>query len=764
MKKAVLALVIGVLLLAMPVLAQSTSSIAYGDTVSGTVNDAAQVELWEFEGSAGDVVTITMIADASSSLDTRVFLYTVAGRDAGQPAIAENDDSGDDTIGNFNSQIADFELPESTTYVIEATRFSGDGDYELTLSAGENEVSETQFIEYGAEVTGTLSDDSPSQIFEFLGDAGDVVTITMIADASSSLDTRLFLYDEDGYLDSGVAIAENDDSGDSDIGVLNSRIADFELPDDGFYYIEATSFGDAGDYTLTLASDAMSAGVEVRQWASFATGTSQYGTDSWSFMQATGEPNTAECGDYTTAWASSSSTGSDTLALEFDTPVRASEVNIYQTYNPGSIIRVELSNTTSGEIVEIPNSADPLGNTPCPGVFTLAVPELDLLADGVLIYFDQTIGGGWNEIDAVELVGIDPNAPVDDDKGATTGDAQTVALDDGASSVTVSVPASWAIDYDGTFTLLASAESAMVVFTSSEIVPAPAGEAILAVISPESLSQIAGEVAEQTTAAYLEAAMGALNFTGEILTYEALAVPASVALLEESTDVPPNAVLFMLEIEEGFVWVVGVTGGDPSDFEPELIEIMNSLAGVAPSFAADSGNSDVVAGAIDFGALSTTSFVFANGAMLEIDAPSDFFTQGDDEGYYYIANSESVLDTLVSGNSEVLPEGALGVTVIAPGTFDGLLELADGATARQALEAFVTAIGSTGAVEDYLFINDNAVYSEMAGELAPPNAYVIVTDNEDGIFFFAIQIGPDMTFASVEDTIIEIINSLSYTP
>ncbi len=65
-------------------------------------------------------------------------------------------------------------------------------------------------------------------------------------------------------------------------------------------------------------------------------------------------------------------------------------------------------NTETGDITEIPESADPPGNTECPGVFTLDIEDVDTTVDAVIIYFDQSIGGDWNEIDAVELVGTLP--------------------------------------------------------------------------------------------------------------------------------------------------------------------------------------------------------------------------------------------------------------------------------------------------------------------------------------------------------------------
>ncbi|MBK8024142.1 MAG: hypothetical protein IPK19_22595 [Chloroflexi bacterium] len=144
----------------------------------------------------------------------------------------------------------------------------------------------------------------------------------------------------------------------------------------------------------------------IGQWAASASGSSQYGSSSWSFEQATGEPDTDSCGDIGTAWASATSTGKDSLMLTYDEAVIPTQVNIYQTYNPGAIILIELSSSASGASFDLPDSADDIGNTPCPGVFMVDVSGITEPVDTVTIYLDQTRTGSWNEIDAVELVGV----------------------------------------------------------------------------------------------------------------------------------------------------------------------------------------------------------------------------------------------------------------------------------------------------------------------------------------------------------------------
>jgi hypothetical protein len=298
-------------------------------------------------------------------------------------------------------------------------------------------------IAYGDEVSGELTNAAPSQAWTFVGEAGDRVTITMEA-GDSGLDTSVTLFGQAEYFSNSFFLMSNDDSfTDTLANFTDSQIFDFPLPQDDIYVIEAGRFSGEGTYTLRLEragegdSDAVQAETsatvsevivpkdvlvggaaplptpeplvlvdgQLRQWAADASGSSQYGTDSWGFIQATGEPDTTQCGDIPTAWASSNYNGQDFLSLSYDVPVTASEINIYQTYNPGSIVRVVVGNSETLDTFELPNSADSSGTTTCPGVFTLIVEDVPFAVDTVTIYVDQTIMGNWNEIDAVELVG-----------------------------------------------------------------------------------------------------------------------------------------------------------------------------------------------------------------------------------------------------------------------------------------------------------------------------------------------------------------------
>lgn len=111
--------------------AQGGGPIAYGQAVSGALNNRYPLHRWTFEGSAGDHVLITM-KDVSGAglLDPQLRLLNAEGRQ-----IAANDDVGAVRPEGLAERdaVIDFFLPATGTYTIEAGRFGGRGDYLLTL-------------------------------------------------------------------------------------------------------------------------------------------------------------------------------------------------------------------------------------------------------------------------------------------------------------------------------------------------------------------------------------------------------------------------------------------------------------------------------------------------------------------------------------------------------------------------------------------------------------------------------------------------------
>ena len=234
----------------------------------------------------------------------------------------------------------------------------------------------------------------------------------------------------------------------------------------------------AGSGNLTDTSPVETTAL-IEQWASFATGTSEYTSTDWGFIQATGAPDTKGCIDEVTAWASASPNTDEVLILTFDQAVYPTQINIRQTLDPGAIVQVDLGNSAaSGQNIILPNSADPPGNTPCPGTFALDVTGVSSPVDTVVIYLDQSITGTWNEIDAVQLVGtVDPPTAAVPTKGQATTPEQEPAVDETPVEET---PVEEAPPVKGAAT---GEETA----TTEETTAAPSGDRFETILDPDGL-------------------------------------------------------------------------------------------------------------------------------------------------------------------------------------------------------------------------------------------------------------------------------------
>lgn len=141
----------------------------------------------------------------------------------------------------------------------------------------------------------------------------------------------------------------------------------------------------------------------TRQWATEAEASSAY-DENYSADNATGEPDVAGCRDSTNAWASADPNGLDTLELTYETPVFATEVNIHQNHQPGFITQVEVLDERDNYTTVYRTSANL--QEECPYVLNVRFTRTSARIVGVKLTIDQRSGADWNEIDAVELVGV----------------------------------------------------------------------------------------------------------------------------------------------------------------------------------------------------------------------------------------------------------------------------------------------------------------------------------------------------------------------
>ncbi len=141
----------------------------------------------------------------------------------------------------------------------------------------------------------------------------------------------------------------------------------------------------------------------LRQWAKEATASSQYSNDGWDAKQATGEPDTLQAGDQRTAWAAKEpDAGIEWLELTYATPVRPALVRVRETFNPGAVTKVE-ARDEEGTWQLLWEGRDP--SVACPSWLEVRVEPPAWSTRAIRVTLDTRLVPGWNEIDAVELVG-----------------------------------------------------------------------------------------------------------------------------------------------------------------------------------------------------------------------------------------------------------------------------------------------------------------------------------------------------------------------
>lgn len=165
-----------------------------------------------------------------------------------------------------------------------------------------------------------------------------------------------------------------------------------------------------------------------RQWASEATASSAY--EGYEAENATGAPDVEGCRDSQRAWASAAPDSLEELELRFADPVLATQVNIHQNHQPGFITNVELLDER-GNATSVYTSTGELQEE-CPNVLEVSFERTARPIVGVRLTIDQRSGANWNEIDAVELVGLPAAdaAPADADAEDADADADEVPADE----------------------------------------------------------------------------------------------------------------------------------------------------------------------------------------------------------------------------------------------------------------------------------------------------------------------------------------------
>lgn len=145
----------------------------------------------------------------------------------------------------------------------------------------------------------------------------------------------------------------------------------------------------------------------IQQWAVEAEASSEFSVPEWSADKATGAPDAPGCGDTQFAWASAASDSIATLTLRYPDEVIPREIIIHQSYNPDQVVKVEVFQESRQSYFTVLQKNPQPVDRPCPYRLSIPVEEIDFPTQQVRITVDQSqLGLGWNEIDAVELVGL----------------------------------------------------------------------------------------------------------------------------------------------------------------------------------------------------------------------------------------------------------------------------------------------------------------------------------------------------------------------
>ncbi len=142
------------------------------------------------------------------------------------------------------------------------------------------------------------------------------------------------------------------------------------------------------------------------QWGVEAEASSEFSNTEWNAEQAVGEPDSPGCGDYQFSWASAASDSIDTLIVRYPESVYPLEIIIHESFNPDQIVKVEVLNADRGIYYTVLQKNPLQVDRPCPFELSVPVSGINFRTNTVRITVDQSqLGLGWNEIDAVQLIG-----------------------------------------------------------------------------------------------------------------------------------------------------------------------------------------------------------------------------------------------------------------------------------------------------------------------------------------------------------------------
>ncbi len=127
----------------------------------------------------------------------------------------------------------------------------------------------------------------------------------------------------------------------------------------------------------------------------------------WSSFVVLGAPDTyPEYGDIQTAWAPKTRDGGiEFLTLSIDTAQYVNQIDVYETFNPGAVTSISVRNAENGSWSPVYTGDVEKNLAEKARIMKVDFPQTSYPVDAVKITMasDQVLG--WNEIDAVKVIG-----------------------------------------------------------------------------------------------------------------------------------------------------------------------------------------------------------------------------------------------------------------------------------------------------------------------------------------------------------------------
>ncbi len=385
----------------------SMPELAPGVAVEGELRDAEETDAYQFTVDApGAIVTVTATSAQPLSLSA---------------GFMPNEDAWSAYSYGDEAAVLSFVAPEAGTYFFDLTTDDVAGaSYTVFLEAS----ARAEVLPLGESIQGAVAGGASTSYLVEVAEPEQFLLVALAGPEDDDLDLVIRQYQagQETAYDSSTSMGSReivalyvqepgafivvvdggwaDEEADYVLSAMTGAVADLlEVP-------AATAAPKPNAVPAQSNAPGKSAAGIVEQWAVSAEASSQYSDDSWSAQQMVGEPDTPEPGDTGTAWAAATpDLQIETLLLTYAQAVVPTGIEIYESYNPGAVTRIELLDPASDEWVVVwEGLADTAGEEIA--VFSPALVPADFAATQVRLTVDEPALPGWNEIDAVKLIGL----------------------------------------------------------------------------------------------------------------------------------------------------------------------------------------------------------------------------------------------------------------------------------------------------------------------------------------------------------------------